>query len=257
MAEKKHKVKSILISQPEPEGKSPYDAIEKKHKLKIDYRPFMHVEEITAQEFREQRISILNHDAVIFTSKNAMDHYFGMMEKLRLRIPDQTKYFCVSEAIAHYLQNFIVYRKRKVFTGERTFASLLPLMQKHKDSKFLLPCSDLLKDQTNKTMEESGLNYTKAVMYKVVAADLSDLSDVKYDVLVFFSPTGITSLYENFPDFVQEATRIAAFGPTTINAVKSNDLIADIEVPNKKFPSMSMALDDYITKSNKRKRAKK
>ena len=138
-------------------------------------------------EFREQRISILNHDAVIFTSKNSMDHYFGMMEKLRLRIPDHTKYFCVSEAYyAHYLQNFIVYRKRKVFTGERTFASLLPLI-KHKESKFLLPCSDLLKGQTNKTMEESGLDYTKAVMYKVVAADLSDLSDVKYDVLVFLS----------------------------------------------------------------------
>ena len=251
------KVKSILISQPEPENKTPYHALAEKHKLKLHYRSFVQVDELSTMEFREQRISILNHDAVIFTSKNSMDHYFGMMEKLRLRIPDQTKYFCVSEAIAHYLQNFIVYRKRKVFTGERTFASLLPLMQKHKESNFLLPCSDLLKDQTNKTMEESGLNYTKAVMYKVVAADLSDLSDVKYDVLVFFSPTGITSLYENFPDFVQEETRIAAFGPTTINAVKSNDLIADIEVPNKRFPSMSMALDDYITKSNKRKRAKK
>ena len=189
-----------------------------------------------------------------FTSKNAMDHYFGMMEKLRLRVPDFTKYFCVSEAIAHYLQNFIVYRKRKVFTGERTFASLLPLLEKHKDSKFLLPCSDLLKEQTNKTMEESGFDYTKAVMYKVVAADLSDLSDVKYDVLAFFSPTGITSLYENFPDFIQNETRIAVFGPTTIKAVEDHDLIADIQVPNKKFPSMSMALDDYITKANKRKR---
>ena len=128
MTEKK-KVKSILISQPKPEGKSPYFAIEKKHKLKIDYRPFMHVEEISAKEFREQRISILNHDAVIFTSKNAMDHYFGMMEKLRLRAPDFTKYFCVSEAIAHYLQNFITYRKRKIFTGEQTLASLIPVMQ--------------------------------------------------------------------------------------------------------------------------------
>ena len=135
--------------------------------------------------------------------------------------------------------------------------SLLPLMQRHKESKFLLPCSDLLKNQTNKTMEESGLDYTKAVMYKVVAANLSDLLDVKYDVLAFFSPTGITSLYENFPDFIQDETRIAVFGPTTIKAVKDNDLIADIEVPNKKFPSMSMALDDYITKANKRKRPKK
>ena len=144
-----------------------------------------------------------------------------------------------------------------MFTGERTFASLLPFMNKHKESKFLLPCSDLLKSQSNKTMEESGLDYTKAVMYKVVADDLSDLSDVKYDVLVFFSPTGITSLYENFPEFVQKDTRIKAFGSTTIKAVKNNGLILDVEVPNKKFPSMSMALDDYITKANKRKRSKK
>ena len=161
MAEQKKKVKTILISQPKPEGKSPYANLEKKHKVKIDFRPFMHVEEITAMEFKEQRISILNHDAVIFTSKNAMDHYFGMMEKLRLRVPDFTKYFCVSEAIAHYLQNFITYRKRKVFTGEQTLASLIPIMQKHKESKFMFPCSDVLKKQMNKSLEESGLDYTK------------------------------------------------------------------------------------------------
>ena len=254
MDDRQKKVKSILISQPEPENKTPYHSLAEKHKLKLHYRPFVEVQELTTMEFREQRISLLNHDAVIFTSKNAMDHYFGMMEKLRLRIPDQTKYFCVSEAIAHYLQNFIVYRKRKVFTGERTFASLLPLLEKHQDSKFLLPCSDLLKSQTNKTLDDSGLDYTKAVMYKVVAADLSELSDVKFDVLVFFSPTGITSLYENFPEFTQENTRIAAFGSTTVKAVLDRKLIVDIEVPNKKFPSMSMALDDYITKANKRKR---
>ena len=189
MTETKKKVKSILISQPKPEGKSPYATIAKKHKLKIDYHPFMHVDEISTKEFREQRISILNHDAVIFTSKNAMDHYFGMMGKLRLRIPDFTKYFCVSEAIAHYLQNFINYRKRKVFTGEQTLASLIPVMKKHKESKFLFPCSDILKKQMHNSLEESGLEYTKAQMYKVSCSDLSDLSDVKYDVLVFFSPT--------------------------------------------------------------------
>tara|TARA_B100000902_G_scaffold12252_1_gene14942 strand:+ start:79349 stop:80116 length:768 start_codon:yes stop_codon:yes gene_type:complete len=254
MDDRQKKVKSILISQPEPENKTPYHSLAEKHKLKLHYRPFVEVKELTTMEFREQRISLLNHDAVIFTSKNAMDHYFGMMEKLRLRIPDQTKYFCVSEAIAHYLQNFIVYRKRKVFTGERTFASLLPLLEKHQDSKFLLPCSDLLKSQTNKTLDDSGLDYTKAVMYKVVAADLSELSDVKFDVLVFFSPTGITSLFENFPKFTQQNTRIAAFGSTTVKAVLERKLIVDVEVPNKKFPSMSMALDDYITKANKRKR---
>ncbi len=257
MIDRQKKVKSILISQPEPENKTPYHALAEKHKLKLHYRNFVRVDELSTMEFRDQRISLLNHDAVIFTSKNAMDHYFGMMNKLRLRIPDQTKYFCVSEAIAHYLQNFITYRKRKIFIGERVFSSLLPLMQKHKDCKFLLPCSDLLKNQMNKSLEDSGLNYTKAVMYKVVPSDLSDLSDVKYDILVFFSPSGITSLYENFPDFVQNETRIAAFGPTTIKAVEDKDLLADIQVPNKKFPSMSMALDDYITHSNKRRRVKK
>lgn len=254
MTEKIKKVKSILISQPKPEGKSPYANIERKHKLKIHYRPFMHVEEISPKEFREQRISILNHDAVIFTSKNAMDHYFGMMEKLRLRIPDYTKYFCVSEAIAHYLQNFITYRKRKIFTGEQTLASLIPVMQKHSESKFIYPCSDVLKNQINNTLEQSGLIYTKAQMYNVVCSDLSDLSDVKYDVLVFFSPTGIKSLLENFPDFQQGETRIAVFGSTTIQSAKDNGLRVDISAPNKKAPSMSMALDQYVKEANKRRR---
>ena len=248
------KVKSILISQPKPEGKSPYSVIQKKYKLKIDYRPFMHVEEISAIEFKKQRISILNHDAVIFASKNAMDHYFGMMDTLRLRVPDFTKYFCVSEAIAHYLQNFITYRKRKIFTGEQTLASLIPVMQKHKDSKFLFPCSDVLKNQMNKSLEESGLEYTKAQMYKVVCSDLSDLSDVKYDMLVFFSPTGIKSLFKNFPNFKQDETRLAVFGSTTIKSVEDRGLRVDIAAPNKKAPSMSMALDQYIKEANKRRR---
>tara|TARA_B100000902_G_scaffold371966_1_gene398547 strand:+ start:1578 stop:2330 length:753 start_codon:yes stop_codon:yes gene_type:complete len=248
------KVKTILISQPKPEGKSPYSNLQKKHKLKIDFRHFMHLEEMTAIEFKEQRISLLNHDSVIFTSKNAMDHYFGMMEKLRLRIPDFTKYFCVSEAIAHYLQNFIVYRKRKIFTGEQTLASLIPVLQKHSDSKFLFPCSDVLKKKPNKVLLESGLNYTKAEMYKVVCSDLSDLSDVKYDVLVFFTPTGIKSLLENFPNFEQGETRIAIFGHSTKQSVEANGLRVDIFAPTKKAPSMSMALDQYIKEANKRKR---
>ena len=248
------KVKSVLISQPKPEGKSPYAAIQKKHNLKIDYFPFMHVEEMTSLEFKEQRISLLSHDSVIFTSKNAMDHYFGMMEKLRLRIPDFTKYFCVSEAIAHYLQNFITYRKRKIFTGEQSLASLIPVMQKHTESKFLFPCSDVLKNKVNVALEESGLEYTKAQMYKVVCSDLSDLSDVKYDILVFFSPTGVKSLLENFPKFKQEDTRLAIFGKTTKEPVEKKGLRVDILAPTKQAPSMSMALDQYIKEANKRKR---
>ena len=248
------KIKSILISQPKPEGKSPYASIQKKYKLKIDYRPFIHVEEISSVEFKEQRISLLNHDAVIFTSKNAMDHYFGMIEKLRLRVPDFQKYFCVSEAIANYLQNFITFRKRKVFTGEQTLASLIPIMQKHKESKFIFPCSDLLKKKVNIALEESGLSYTKAQMYKVVCSDLSDLTDIKYDVLVFFSPTGVKSLLENFPNFKQEETRMAVFGPSTMQSVKDNGLRVDISAPNKKATSMLMALDQYIKEANKRRR---
>jgi uroporphyrinogen-III synthase len=236
MTSVKAKVKSILISQPQPEGKSPYAAIQKKYNLKIDYRPFIHVDEISTIEFREQRISILNHDSVIFTSKHAMDHYFSMCERLRIKVPDYTKYFCVSEAIAHYLQNFITFRKRKIFTGEQTFASLIPVMQKHSDSKFIFPCSDVLKSRPNKSL------------------DLSDLQDVKYDILVFFSPTGIKSLMENFPKFIQEETRLAVFGPTTVKSVEDFKLRVDIEAPNKKAPSMSMALEQYIKESNKRRR---
>ena len=249
-----NKVKSILISQPKPEGKSPYDLIAKKFNLKIDYRPFIHVEEITTLEFREQRISILNHDSVIFTSKNAMDHYFGMCEKLRIKVPETLKYFCVSEAIAHYLQNFITYRKRKIFTGEQSLASLVPIMQKHEESKFIFPCSDVLKNRPNKSLDESGLDYTKAQMYKVACSDLSDLKDVKYDILVFFSPTGVKSLIENFPKFVQNETRLAVFGPTTVQSAEDFKLRIDIKVPSPKATSMSMALEQYIKIANKRKR---
>mgnify|MGYP001249527456 FL=1 len=248
------KVKSILISQPKPEGRSPYSLIERKYKLKIDFRPFINVEEITAIEFKQQRISILNHDSVIFTSKNSMDHYFGLCEKMRLRVPETTKYFCVSEAIAHYLQNFITYRKRKIFIGEQSFASLIPLMKKFPESKFLYPCSNILKERPNPSLENSGLEYTKAQMYKVVCSDLSDLMDVKYDILVFFSPTGIKSLKQNFPNFEQKETRIAVFGKTTLDSVKDNNLKADIKVPNKTASSMSMALDQYIKLANKRRK---
>ena len=228
--------------------------IQRKHKLQINYRPFIQVEEITALEFKKQRISILNHDSVIFTSKHAMDHYFGMCDKMRIRVPDTMKYFCVSEAIAHYLQNFITYRKRKIFIGEQIFASLIPIMQKHSTSKFLFPCSDILKKRINKSMDESGLEYTKAEMYRVICSDLSDLKSVSYDILVFFSPTDIKSLYENFPKFKQNETRIAVFGSSTLQSVKEYNLIADIVAPNTNAPSMSMALDQYIKEANKRKR---
>ena len=255
MQERQRKVKSVLISQPKPEnGRSPYFSLAQKHKLKIDFRPFIQVEEISASEFKQQKISILNHDSVIFTSKNAMDHYFLMCEKLRIKVPENMKYFCVSEAITYYLQNFITFRKRKIFTGEQMFKDLIPVLKKHKECKFLLPYSDLIKDKIVDTLESNKINFSKAMMYKVVCSDLSDLENVYYDILVFFSPTGITSLYENFPEFMQKETRIAAFGPTTAKSVADHDLILDIDAPNEKAPSMSMALDQYIKAANKRKR---
>ena len=251
------RVKSVLISQPKPEnGRSPYLSLAKKHKLKIDFRPFIHVEEISTNEFKKQKISILNHDAVIFTSKNAMDHYFMVCEKLRIKVPETMKYFCVSEAIAYYLQNFITYRKRKIFTGEQMFFDLIPILKKHIECNFLLPCSNLIKERIVNTLQSNKINFTKAVMYNVVCSDLSDLEDVYYDVLVFFSPTGITSLFKNFPSFKQNETRIAAFGPTTAKSVENYNLILDIDAPNEKAPSMSMALDQYIKLANKRTRKK-
>ncbi len=246
MIEKIKKVKSILISQPKPEGKSPYAAIELKHKLKIDYRPFMHVEEISAQEFREQRISILNHDAVIFTSKNAMDHYFGMMEKLRLRIPDFTKYFCVSEAVAYYLQNYVVYRKRKIFHGKQTFKDLMELIVKHNTERYLVPCSDIQRKNIPDQLEENQIKFKNTILYKTVCSDLSDLEEVKYDILVFYSPSGIQSLMKNFPDFEQNGTKIAVFGQTTVKAAEDAGLRIDIKAPMQGVPSMTMAIDKYL-----------
>jgi uroporphyrinogen-III synthase len=242
-----NKVKTILISQPKPSSeKSPYFELAKKHGLKIDFRPFIHVEEVPAQEFRQQRVSILEHTAVILTSKHAVDNFFRMCEEMRVTVPDTMKYFCISESVAFYLQHHIVYRKRKIFVGKVRFADMVDLLKKHKQERFLLPCSDLLKPSIPETLEKMGLNYTKAIMYRTVCSDLSDLADVKYDVLVFFSPSGIESLFKNFPDFTQDATRIAAFGPTTAKAVEGAGLTVNISAPNPKAPSMSMAIDLYI-----------
>ena len=250
---KENKVKTILVSQPKPESdKSPYFSLAKKCNVKIDFRPFIHVEGLTAKEFRQQKISILSHNAVIFTSKNSMDHFFRMCEATRITVPEDMKYFCVSEAIAYYLQKYITYRKRKVFIGRQKIEDLLPVLKKNKDSKFLLPCSDILKDSIPEFLAKSGFDFTKAVMYKTVCSDLSDLENVFYDVLVFFSPSGIESLFHNFPDFKQNNTRIAVFGNTTIKAVKDKGLRVDIAAPTPETPSMTMALNKYINLANKK-----
>ena len=247
------KVLSILVSQPQPESeKSPYYGLAQKLKLKIDFRSFIHVEGIPAQAFRKDRIALEEYNSVIFTSRNAVDHYFRMCEEMRVPIRDSVKYFCVSEAIGYYLQKYVVYRKRKIFNGKQTFGDLIAVLKKHNDGKFLLPCSDILKKEIPKKLEANDLEYSKAVIYKTVCSDLSDLSNVNYDMLVFFSPSGIKSLFKNFPEFKKNNTRIAAFGPTTAKAVEDAGLTLNVRAPLPHAPSMSMAIEDYLKTSNKR-----
>jgi len=246
------KVKSVLVSQPKPEvEKSPYFDLAEDCNVKIDFRPFIHVEGVPNREFRQQKVNLLDFSAVIFTSRNAVDHYFRAAEEARIKIPDEMKYFCVSESTAFYLQKYIVYRKRKIFYGKQTFADLITVLKKHKDNNFLLPCSDILRPNIPKLLTENGINYKEATLYRTVCSDLSDLSDVNYDILVFFSPSGIKSLYQNFPDFKQNDTRIAVFGPTTAKAAEEAGLKINISAPQPESPSMTKALELYIKKANK------
>jgi len=243
-----------LVSQPKPEGdKSPYYDLADKYKLKIDFRPFIKVEGIGAQEFRTQKVNIPEHTAIIMTSKAAIDHFFRIAEETRFEVPDTMKYFCISEAVAYYLQKYVSFRKRKIFFGKQTIEELVELMKKHKGEKFLLPCTDILRDKIPETLEEHHINFTKATLYRTVAADLSDLEDVYYDMLVFFSPGGIESLMKNFPDFKQNNTFIAAFGPTTANAVIKNNLRLDVHAPQPNAPSMTAAIELYVKEQLKKK----
>lgn len=247
-------VKTILVSQPKPEGeKSPYFDLAEKFKLKIDFRPFIQVEGIDVQEFRTQKVNIPEHTAVILTSKVAVDHFFRMAKEVRFDVPDTMKYFCISEAIAYYLQKYVTYRKRKIFFGRQTINDLVEVMKKHKNEKFLLPCTDILRDNIPETISEQKINFTKAVLYRTVASDLSDLEDVYYDMLVFFSPGGVESLLKNFPDFKQSKTLIAAFGPTTAQAVIKNNLRLDVHAPQPEAPSMPAAIELYIKNELKKK----
>ena len=248
------KVKSILVSQPEPKVEnSPYSTLASKQKVKIDFIPFIHVEGINASNFRKEKINPRDFRAVILTSKNAVDHYFRICEEMRIPISNDTKYFCISEAIAYYLQKYVVYRKRKIYHGYHTIDDLIPVLKKHKDEKFLMPSSDILKETIPATLEKHNINFTRAILYKTVTSDLSHLRDVYYDILVFFSPEGIKSLLKNFPDFEQNNTRIAAFGTTTRKAVEDAGLRLDIIAPTPEFPSMTKALDEYIKDVNKAK----
>ena len=248
------KVKTILVTQPKPEGeKSPYFDLAKKCNVKIDFRPFIQIDGITGQEFRKHKINIAEHTAVIITSRASIDHYFRMCKEMRVIVNEEMKFFCISESTAFYLQKYVQYRKRKVFHGKQTVNALMEVIKKHRTENFILPCSDIHKEEIAEQLEQEKIKYTKAVMYKTVAANLKDLEKVNYDVLVFFSPSGIKSLFKNFPKFKQNKTRIACFGPTTAEAVIKAGLKLDIHSPNTKAPSMTMALEQYITVANKAK----
>ncbi len=248
------KIKSILVSQPAPaDDKSPYHELARKYNLKIDFRPFIKVEAVPAQDFRQERINILDHSAIILTSRNAVDHFFRMCKELRITVPETMKYFCVSESVAYYVQKYIIYRKRKVFIGKQTFADLMDVIKKHKSERYLVPCSDIQKVEIPTLLEKANVNYTNAVFYRTVASDLSDLKDLKYDMLVFFSPGGIESLKKNFPDFKQDDTIIAAFGPTTAKAARENELRLDVEAPLPEAPSMTGAIELFIKRQGRKK----
>ena len=243
-----------MVSQPKPEGdKSPYFDLAEKYKLKIDFRPFIQVEGVDKQEFRSQKVNLADHTGVILTSKTAVDHFFRIAKDVRFDVPDTMKYFCISEAVAYYLQKYVAYRKRKIFFGKQTIVDLMDVMKKHKGENYLLPCTDILRDKIPETLLEHNVKFTKAVLYKTVAADLSDLEDVYYDMLVFFSPGGIESLLKNFPDFKQNKTIIAAFGPTTAQAVLNNNLRLDVHAPQPNAPSMTGAIELYVKANSKKK----
>lgn len=246
-----NKVTSILVSQSRPaDENSPYFELARKYAIKVDFRPFIQVDGVPFKEFRKQKVNILDHTAIIFTSRNAIDHFFRICTEGRIEVPADMKYFCISEQTANYLQKYIVIRKRKIFSGTKTAAELIDLIRKHKNEKFLYPCSDVRKNDIPEFADIEDLHFTEATMYQTVSSDLSDLEDVYYDIIAFFSPSGIKSLFENFPDFQQNKTRIAAFGPTTAKAVLDAGLILDIQAPLPNAPSMTGALDVYIRKAN-------
>ena len=247
------KVKTILVSQPAPKTEtSPYFDLSDKQKVKIDFRSFIHVEGISVKEVRAEKLDLKDFSAIILTSRNAVDHFFRIADEMRFKVPDDMKYFCQSEAVAYYLQKYVVYRKRKIYVGKRTFSELTKLIRKHKTEKFLLPSSDKLKPLIPEELNKLGVAWTRVDLYRTVVSDLSDLEGVVYDVLVFFSPSGIESLFKNFPNFKQNDTRIAAFGNSTVNAVTEAGLKCDIQAPSPETPSMTMALDKYIKLANKR-----
>lgn len=241
-------IKKILVSQPKPTSeKSPYFEIASNYGVELVFRPFIKVEGIAAKEFRQQRVNILDYTAVVFTSRHAIDHFFNLAKELRVNIPEDMKYFCVTETIALYIQKYVLFRKRKVFFGTTgKIADLLPTMVKHKSEKYFIPMSDVHSDEIQVLMDSKKLQYKEAVMYRTVSNDFTPEETFDYDMLVFFSPSGVNSLMKNFPQFDQDNVAIATFGPTTAKAVKDAGLRLDLEAPTQEYPSMTGALKHYL-----------
>jgi uroporphyrinogen-III synthase len=244
------KIRRLLVSQPKPESeKSPYFDIAEKYGVEIDFRPFIKVEPLSAKEFRQQRISILDYSAIIFTARTAIDHFFHLCGELRVTIPETMKYFCATETIAVYLQKYTIYRKRKIFFSQSgKVEELATIIGKHPKEKYLAPVSDVHKDNLFSLLDAKKVNYIKAIMFRTVSNDFTDNETFDYDMLLFFSPAGIMSLLKNFPNFKQEDIRIGCFGPTTAKAAKDAGLRLDIEAPTPEAPAMTAALELYFKK---------
>ena len=247
--EPKTKIKHILIAQPQPEGpKSPYFDLAEKYKLKITFSPFVKVEGVAGKDFRKQRISLNDYSGIIFTSRNAIDHFFRICDELRVKMSQETKFFCTSEAIALYLQKYTQYRKRKVFYGDmNNNKELRTLLIKHRDAtRFLYICAEVRKDEIPAFMLANNFNYAEGTMYRTVPNDLKTVKPSEYDMLIFFSPSGIHSLFNSFPKFKQEKLKIGAYGKTTADAVLDKGLKLHIMAPLGNSPTILVALDQYL-----------
>jgi uroporphyrinogen-III synthase len=245
-------IKKILVSQPKPSSeKSPYYDIMRKHNVELEFRPFIKVESLTPREFRAQRINILDHTAIIFSSRHAIDNFFLLCQEMRIEIPEDIKYFCITETISHYIQKYVQYRKRKVFFGTTgKIDDIIPLMVKHKNEKYFVPQSDQHTDDFANMLDAKKLNHSEAVMFRTVSNDFAKDEPFDYDMLIFFSPSGISSLMKNFPGYQQGDTAIGTFGPTTAKAAKDAGLRVDLEAPSPQFPSITAALQDYVARHN-------
>jgi len=248
-AEKKElKVSSILITQPKPETeKSPYFDLAKKYGIQLDFHAFIRVEGLTGKEFRKQRIDLSEYTAIVFTSRHAVDHFFRICEELKVKVSQDMKYFCITEAVALYLQKFILYRKRKVFfSADGSSAGLIEVIGKHKNEKYVLPVSDSAKNEIAQYLIKHSIKYAEATLYRMVSNDIAPVMKSSYDMIVFFSPYSVQTLFEHNPEFKQNGTMIGAFGPTTSKAVEDSGLRLDIKAPAPNTPSMVSALELFL-----------